>query len=88
MNQAEADQFNTRWESDIYAQGRQINRYPYPAYIGPFLVLFGRAPDRTKIDVLEVGCGAGNNIWSLPARVSQHMASRVRPRRLPTLAIV
>ena len=44
MNQAEADQFNTRWESDIYAQGRQINRYPYPAYIGPFLALSAAPP--------------------------------------------
>ena len=63
MNKAEANQFNTRWETDIYAQGRQINRYPFPAYIGPFLMLFGGAPDRGKINVLEVGCGAGNNIW-------------------------
>ena len=52
-----------RWETDIYAHGRQLNRYPYPAFIGPFLLLFGRAPDRGKINVLEVGCGAGNNIW-------------------------
>jgi SAM-dependent methyltransferase len=63
VNQADPNQFNTRWETDIYAQGRQINRYPYPAFIGPFLFLFGRAPDRGKINVLEVGCGAGNNIW-------------------------
>jgi hypothetical protein len=28
VNQAEANQFNTRWETDIYAHGRQLNRYP------------------------------------------------------------
>jgi hypothetical protein len=48
VNQAEANQFNTRWETDISAHGRQLNRYPYPAFIGPFLLLFGRAPDRGK----------------------------------------
>jgi SAM-dependent methyltransferase len=63
MTTVEAHQFNARWEADVYAHGRQMNRYPFPAYIGPFLSLFGRAPDRSQIKVLEVGCGAGNNIW-------------------------
>jgi SAM-dependent methyltransferase len=57
------NQFNARWENDVYAQGRQINRYPFPAYIGPFLSLFGKAPDRSQIKVLEIGSGAGNNVW-------------------------
>jgi len=58
-----ANQFNARWESDVYAQGRQMNRYPFTAYIGPFMSLYGRSPDRRKINVLEIGSGAGNNVW-------------------------
>ena len=55
--------FNARWESDVYAEGRQMNRYPFPCYIGPFFGHFGRVADRKSVEVLEIGCGAGNNIW-------------------------
>jgi len=55
--------FNPRWEEEIYARGRQLNRYPFPCFIGPFFGLFGRVPDRSRIEVCEVGCGAGNNVW-------------------------
>ena len=63
MKTCDASAFNARWEKDVYAQGRQINRYPFPIFIGPFLGLYGRAPDRSAIEVLEIGCGAGNNVW-------------------------
>ena len=63
MTETAADLFNARWESDVYAQGRQINRYPFPAFIGPFLSIYGRAPDRSKVNVLDIGSGAGNNVW-------------------------
>lgn len=55
--------FNARWEKDVYAEGRQMNRYPFPCYIGPFFGHFGRVADRKSVQVLEIGCGAGNNIW-------------------------
>jgi SAM-dependent methyltransferase len=63
MSQADTDKFNAHWETDIYARGRQINRYPFPVFIGPVMSMFGGAPDRGRVEVLEIGCGAGNNIW-------------------------
>jgi ubiquinone/menaquinone biosynthesis C-methylase UbiE len=63
MINIEANTFNTRWETDVYARARQINRYPFSVFIGPFMSLFGRVPDRKAINVIEIGCGAGNNIW-------------------------
>ncbi len=59
----DGDAFNTRWETDVYAKGRQINRYPFPVFIGKFLAQFGQVPDRSAVKVLEVGSGAGNNVW-------------------------
>ena len=55
--------FNPRWETDIYAQGQHLNRYPYPVFIGRFLSRFGKVADRSAVNVLEVGSGAGNNLW-------------------------
>ena len=52
-----------RWEENIYGQGQQLNLYPFPVFIGHFLRNFGSSPDRKSIQVGEVGCGAGNNIW-------------------------
>ncbi len=53
------------WEKDIYSKGEQLNLWPYPEVISAFhneMVAWsqGRAPR-----VLEVGCGAGNNLWAL-----------------------
>ena len=55
--------FNARWETDVYRQGKQINRYPFPVFIPLFLSHYGAVADRSKVKVLEVGCGAGNNVW-------------------------
>jgi ubiquinone/menaquinone biosynthesis C-methylase UbiE len=63
MTKVEADKFNSRWETDVYAQGRHINRYPFPVFIGPFMSLFGGVTDRKAVKVIEIGCGAGNNVW-------------------------
>jgi SAM-dependent methyltransferase len=63
MTKAGDNSFNIRWETDVYAQGEQINRYPFPVFIGRFLSHFGRAADRKAVKILEVGSGAGNNLW-------------------------
>jgi SAM-dependent methyltransferase len=63
MLMVDGDAFNTRWETDVYAKGQQINRYPFPVFIGKFLSHFGGVPDRSAVKILEVGSGAGNNVW-------------------------
>lgn len=54
-----------RWEEDIYARGRQINRYPFDPVVAFVLSRFGGVPDRSRVRFLEIGCGAGNNVWFL-----------------------
>jgi SAM-dependent methyltransferase/acyl carrier protein len=51
------------WEERIYARGRHLNRYPHHAVVGFVLGTFGEAPDRGAVRILELGCGAGNNLW-------------------------
>jgi len=51
------------WEKDTYAKGKQLNKWPFSEVISDtnrFLTSWSkpRAPR-----VLEIGCGAGNNLW-------------------------
>jgi SAM-dependent methyltransferase len=51
------------WEEEIYSRGRHLNRYPYDSVVS-FVHRWrprDRAPAATRL--LEVGCGAGNNLW-------------------------
>lgn len=54
--------FGKHWES-IYSHGDQCNRYPYDSVV----TFVHRYRDRTLAPentcILEVGCGAGNNLW-------------------------
>lgn len=57
-----SDSFDSFWE-DTYAQGQQLNKYPYDQVVS---FVFRHAPrdrKREEIRILEVGCGAGNNLW-------------------------
>jgi SAM-dependent methyltransferase len=47
------------WETDVYAEGRQLNRYPFDSVVA---FVYANAPTRDA-RILEVGCGAGNNCW-------------------------
>ena len=52
-----------QWDERIYSQEAQLNRYPYDAVVS---FIFRHAPaerKRTDVRILEVGCGAGNNLW-------------------------
>jgi ubiquinone/menaquinone biosynthesis C-methylase UbiE len=53
-------EFDPIWE-DIYADGRHLNKYPFnnvPNYFFRY-----RPRTQEKVNVLEVGLGAGNNLW-------------------------
>jgi SAM-dependent methyltransferase len=54
---------NSIWEAKIYSQGHHLNLYPFDAVVS-FLFRWRprhKLPEET--DVLEIGCGAGNNLW-------------------------
>ena len=51
------------WESEVYGEGRHLARYPYDSVVS---FVFRHAPrdrDRENVRILEIGCGAGNNLW-------------------------
>lgn len=54
--------FDKRWETDIYAKKRQINKYPFDEIVSNVFKYLGGCKDRAKVKVLEVGCGTANNI--------------------------
>ena len=52
------------WEAHVYAAGKQMNVWPYSEVISAVMREFGAA-DRDSLSALEIGCGAGNNLWFL-----------------------
>jgi SAM-dependent methyltransferase len=60
--------FDTAWESQVYAQARQVNRYPFSDLVSYVMRSYGqrlRAGERLR--ALELGCGTGNNLAFLAA---------------------
>jgi len=55
--------FDSVWEDKIYSQGRHLNRYPFDVVVSFVYEHFPRQKDRSEVEILEVGCGAGNNLW-------------------------
>ncbi|MDA7715460.1 class I SAM-dependent methyltransferase [Pelagibacteraceae bacterium] len=55
--------FDPIW-NDIYGKGQQLNKYPYSSIVS---FIFSRAKpikqDGSQTEVLEIGCGAANNLW-------------------------
>ena len=51
------------WEAR-YADGSAVNRFPFPILIGAAARLVP-GERRSAASVLEIGCGAGNNLWAL-----------------------
>lgn len=54
--------FDPIWE-DIYADGRQLNKYPFNFVPNFFFKWLPRDKPISEVNVLEVGFGAGNNLW-------------------------
>ena len=55
--------FDPVW-NEIYGKGQQLNKYPYSSIVS---FLFSNASpvrsDGSRTELLEIGCGAGNNLW-------------------------
>jgi len=54
---------NTFWENKIYSQGRSFNKYPYDSVVSFIFKNYPSDKERADVKILEVGCGAGNNLW-------------------------
>lgn len=55
--------FNSIWEDKIYGQGYHLNKYPFDNVVTFLFRNYPRNKKREDIRILEVGCGAGNNLW-------------------------
>ena len=53
------DSFDNKWNK-IYGDGKQINEFPFSDLISFFYNKFKE--NSSKLNILEVGCGAGNNL--------------------------
>lgn len=54
--------FDENWEENIYAKGLYLNKYPY----GELVSIYFNSLKYLQCDgknLLELGCGAGNNLW-------------------------
>nr|MDC2855936.1 class I SAM-dependent methyltransferase [Ningiella sp. W23] len=54
--------FDSIWE-DIYSKGNHLNLYPFDAVVSFLFNKQLRNIPRSQQNVIEVGCGAGNNLW-------------------------
>lgn len=53
------------WEKDVYSKGRQLNLWPFSEVVSAFHYEMTAWSQSRAPRVLEVGCGAGNNLWAL-----------------------
>jgi len=54
--------FDPTWD-EIYNGGRMLNRYPYDAVVAFVYRHAPRDKPRGETSIVEVGCGAANNLW-------------------------
>jgi SAM-dependent methyltransferase len=58
-----APAFDPIWEEGIYGQGQHLNRYPFDVVVSFVYRNYPRQKSRNECRILEIGCGAGNNLW-------------------------
>ena len=54
--------FDNNWEKNIYAKGLHLNKYPYGELVSTYFNSLKYLQTNGK-NLLELGCGAGNNLW-------------------------
>jgi len=57
-----APSFDDTWEN-LYSQGKHFNRYPYTSVVSFVYGQLSQQISFRDLHALEVGCGAGNNLW-------------------------
>tara|TARA_E500000178_G_C16948189_1_gene719875 strand:- start:132 stop:740 length:609 start_codon:yes stop_codon:yes gene_type:complete len=55
--------FDNEWENFYYSGGG--NNYPDPILVSFIMRSFPKSLDRSKIKILDLGCGLGGNTWFL-----------------------
>jgi SAM-dependent methyltransferase len=58
------ESFQLFWETSRQ-EGRQISKYPYDKVISFVFRHYPRNSIKADVKILEIGCGAGNNLWPL-----------------------
>lgn len=56
------DNIGEIWE-DLYSEGKHLNKYPWDAIVTFIFRNYSKIAKKEEIKILEVGCGAGNNLW-------------------------
>lgn len=60
--------FDFSWESNIYAQQRHLNKYPFGEIVPHVMRLYAKELRAgAKLKALDLGCGTGNNLAFLAA---------------------
>jgi len=61
-NKKQSTDVSAVWE-EIYGEGKALNRYPFDQVVSFIYRNFSRSKPRAATKILEIGCGAGNNLW-------------------------
>jgi ubiquinone/menaquinone biosynthesis C-methylase UbiE len=54
--------FDSNWENKIYKEKKQINKFPFDWVVSTVNRLFSSLDPAASLNVLELGCGTGNNL--------------------------
>ena len=63
MSESVPTEYDPIWETDIYSQGQALNRYPFDLVVSFVYRHYPRNKACGNVKILEIGCGAGNNLW-------------------------